>query len=100
MICCMLMVMLMITLIPAQTANAAAKSYKAVEVTTSYAYCQGMYFWMEFVDDCDGMYPRLWCSHDKTGKGEVLLADSKLTLSPLPCFSHAFRLPGFSFKSV
>lgn len=88
-ICCMLMVMLMITLIPAQTANAAAKSYKAVEVTTSYAYegemvkpetlayCQGMYFWMEFVDDCDGMYPRLWCSHDKTGKGEVLLADSK-----------------------
>lgn len=90
MFCCMLMVILMITLIPAQPAEAAAKTYKAVEVpsTITYqgekmaipeklAYCQGMYFWMEHVDECEGLYPRLWCSHDKTGKGAVLLVDSK-----------------------
>ena len=87
----MLMVMLMITLIPVRPAEAAVKTYKAVEITAitstipgdemvipeKLTYCQGMYFWMELLDECEGMYTRLWCSHDKTGKGAILLADAQ-----------------------
>ncbi len=91
MFCCMLMVILMITLIPAQPAEAAAKYYKAAEITAitstisgdemiipeKLTYCQGLYFWMECLEECEGMYTRLWCSPDKTGKGAILLADGR-----------------------
>lgn len=84
-VCCVLMAVLMICLIPAQTADAAAKAYKHVDPNTpekgepgdiatakNPAYCQGKYFWFEYPGTiCE--YPKLMCSSKKGGKGVCII---------------------------
>ena len=84
-VCCILIAVLMICLIPAQTADAATKAYKHVDPNTpekgepgeiasakNPACCQGKYFWFEYPGTiCE--YPKLMCSSKKGGKGVCII---------------------------